>query len=115
MEYQVPTITMDAYIENHDIQFLDLVKIDVELHEPAVIEGFLKHLHKFQPAIIIEVLTEEIAQKLNQYFLNTEYRIFHLVGRNQMVEKNKISAHPHLWNYLLCCSKTIESIKQFIK
>lgn len=41
-EYEVPCMTFDKYIIERKIARIDLVKIDVELHEPAVFEGFKK-------------------------------------------------------------------------
>ncbi len=36
------------------------MKIDVETHEPEVMEGFAEYYLKFKPIILIEVLNDQI-------------------------------------------------------
>lgn len=115
VEYEIETITIDDYISKKGIQKIDLMKIDVEMHEPEVIEGFKKHLALFQPYIIIEVLETVIADKLNTVFANGGYKIFHLDEVNVLIEKNKIELVPDKWNYLVCTPAKAEKLQKFIK
>ncbi len=64
----IKTITLKDYIEQHNIQSIDLMKIDVETHESEVMEGFGDYFLRFKPIILIEILNEEVAGKLNNYF-----------------------------------------------
>jgi FkbM family methyltransferase len=57
----VPVSTLDAYVEAHGLIEPDLLKIDVEMHEPEVIEGALGVVSRARPAILIELLNAEIS------------------------------------------------------
>lgn len=106
IEYEVKTITLSDYIEENSIGKIDLIKIDVELHEPEVIEGLGQYLLKFQPIIIFEMLTADVAQKLKQQINLNEFRLFHLKNNNSAVELDDFkfkndTQNSREWNYLL--------------
>jgi FkbM family methyltransferase len=114
VEYEIETITLDDYIAQNNIQRIDLMKIDVEMHEAEVIEGFKKHLDRFTPYMVIEVLDKEIAEKLDAFFANPSYRIFHLDGRNKLVEKKRFEVIHDKWNYLVCTPAQVQRVSAFI-
>jgi FkbM family methyltransferase len=47
--------TLDAFVERHGIQRLDLMKIDVDGHEYQVLKGGAKTLAQFQPILLMEM------------------------------------------------------------
>ena len=49
-QYTVETRTLDSY----DLQQVDLIKIDVEQHERAVIRGAMRTIERCRPVIMIE-------------------------------------------------------------
>lgn len=51
----VQTITLDHFCNEQKVQHIDLIKIDVEGHEYAVIKGALKTFEAFKPILIIEI------------------------------------------------------------
>lgn len=59
---EIQTTTLDDIIEQEKISKIDLIKIDVETHEPEVLEGYKNHLLIHKPTILIEILTEEIGK-----------------------------------------------------
>lgn len=114
VEYNVTTTTLDNFITQRNIQKVDLIKIDVELHEPEVLEGFIQYMHVFKPSIVVEVLTPEVAEKLNPLVEQSGYKIYHLAGKNKLVEKEKIEALYPYWNYLLCQNDTAQKLQKYI-
>ena len=68
------TLPLDVYIERHRLEAIDLVKIDVELHEMEVLEGFARRIFTMRPVIFIEVLNDDMARKLGQFFDPHNYR-----------------------------------------
>ncbi len=102
---------LSDYVENKSIKKIDLIKIDIEMHEPEAIEGLGYYLQKFKPIVIVEVLSEKVAGKLNKLINNREYVIFHLNDNNDAQLVEKFSLKPRLWNYLFFHHDLIEKVK----
>ena len=51
---QVPCTTLDAFVEDHAVERVDLLKIDVEGAELAVLEGGVKTLAAHRPTVVME-------------------------------------------------------------
>ncbi|MDW7695821.1 FkbM family methyltransferase [Flammeovirgaceae bacterium SG7u.111] len=108
-EYQISTITIDEFIRDNNLEKVDLIKIDVELHEPQILEGFSTYLTLYYPYIIIEVLTTEVAKKLNKIITKTEYEIFN-IEHNKLTKTDKLTPIG-CYNYLLAHpSKKVTSL-----
>jgi FkbM family methyltransferase len=108
---EVQLITLDAFIENNNIQGIDLIKIDVETHEPEVFEGFQKHFKDFQPTILIEIIRDHVALSLENQFADLNYIFFYINepfgGIESMIEGDiyqkvdTLIGKPY-GNYLIC-------------
>lgn len=51
---EVEIITIDDFVKAHDLERVDLIKIDVEGFEPHVIKGALKTIERFNPIVYME-------------------------------------------------------------
>ena len=100
-EYNVSCLKLDDFIIQNNIDAIDLIKIDVEMHEPEVIEGFKVYLEKFKPIIFIEVLEKSVAEKLNSLFNLKEYLIFHLSGYEKAKKAEKFVPKLPFYNFLI--------------
>ncbi|MFT5919145.1 MAG: hypothetical protein ACI9FU_000951 [Granulosicoccus sp.] len=100
VEYDVRTMKLSSYIQENDITSIDLIKIDVEMHEPSVIEGFGELLLKFKPAVVIEVLSQKVADNLNALIDPKEHLIFHLKGHEEAVAIDRFQLKPEEWNFI---------------
>ncbi len=111
-EYLVNTIELDKYIVENDIKNIDLIKIDVEMHEPNVLLGFREFIKIFNPIIIIEVLNQEIGKTLDNLIDTDQYIIGNLTGQNSIKLVDKLSNSDCLsWNYVLIPLSRWASIK----
>lgn len=99
-EYKVKTQTIDDFIIENNITSIDLVKIDVEMHEPEVLEGF-KKCHLLKPIIFIEILNDQVAKRVNEFF-NSGFVFYHLEAENKVNKVEEIKMVPLKWNYLIC-------------
>lgn len=52
----IDTVRLDDWADEHTLQRLDLIKIDVEGAEPLVIAGGLNAIERFKPAIYAELI-----------------------------------------------------------
>lgn len=50
---QVPTITLDDYVQRHDLSKLDLVKMDIEGAEVPALNGAQESIRRFRPRLAI--------------------------------------------------------------
>jgi len=100
IKLDIKTITLKKYIEDNNITCIDLMKIDVETHEPEVMEGFVPYLRQFKPILLIEILNEEIAQKLNNYFDPKAY-CFYNIDEQKGIRKTAMLLKSDFYNYLI--------------
>jgi FkbM family methyltransferase len=76
----VPTATLDAFAEERDLD-VDIVKLDVETHERAVLDGARSTIERCRPAIVIEVLRRrgrDHGVEIQEFFDGLGYRFHEL-------------------------------------
>ncbi len=100
LEYPLQCNTLDNYVDQNKTPNIDLVKIDVELHEPEVFDGFTM-LQKLRPVIFVEILTDKVAKEIINASNLEGYRFFKLIDLNKVVEVKEIVADSEHRNYLL--------------
>lgn len=59
---EVPVQTLDDVVERERPERIDLIKVDVEGSETAVLRGALESLHRFRPMIIVEAQQSALKQ-----------------------------------------------------
>lgn len=72
----VPVTTLAAIIEGRRLAHVDAMKIDVEGAEPEVLEGMGQHLSRFRPAMIIEILNDDVGRRVEQLVAGLDYAFF---------------------------------------
>lgn len=96
----VPVLTVDSFCDNADIEQIDLLKIDAEMHEPEVIRGAQKTLVRDKPAILIEILNAEIGTEIVNLLI--DYALFEVregeglipaTNPGQSGERNYLALH----------------------
>jgi FkbM family methyltransferase len=76
---EVPVTTLDAFVERAALPGVDLVKIDTESTEPAVLTGFARTLARDHPDLLCEVLpTYGVESRLDAILKPLGYRYYHL-------------------------------------
>ena len=86
VKIEIQTKTLDTFIKEEDIDQIDLIKIDVETHEPEVLEGYLSNLKKHQPSILIEVLNDDVGRRIEEIVKDMGYLYFN-IDENAGVKK----------------------------
>ena len=103
IETKIVTVTLNTFIRQNHIKKVDLIKIDVETHEPEVLEGFSNYLIKFKPTLLIEILNNEVGEKVNNIIQGLGYLYFNIDERGGIRQVDKITKSDY-YNYLLCNS-----------
>ena len=112
LEYKVPSMTLSHYIESHSIDRIDLMKIDIEMHESEAIEGFGDYLYTFKPIVILEILTIEKANELNTIIDFNQIKVFHLKKSEQAKQLDKFEIFQDENNYILIHNDSIKKIRE---
>jgi FkbM family methyltransferase len=96
----VPITTIDKFVLERGLDRVDLIKIDTESTEPAVLRGMTETIRQHQPHIVCEVLkgrgSEDLLQEIVRSF---GYHAYHLTP-NGPVLRDRIEGHPTWLNYL---------------
>ena len=101
IETKVATVTLETFLQANKVQRVDLIKIDVETHEPEVLEGYGEIFKKQQPTVLVEILTEDVATRLNATLKSFDYLYFNIDECGQISQDDCL--HPRAsYNYLIC-------------
>ena len=99
---EIDIVTLDTFIDENKVQGIDLMKIDVETHEGEVLEGFRGHLAAFKPTFLIEILRNEVGEKVQHCLEGLGYLYFNINEGGEPTQVDKIMRRGHNYNYLLC-------------
>jgi len=89
ISYDVEVVQLDNFEELANKK-IDLIKLDVEMHEPEAIEGMINLIKKNQPTILIEILNSEIGEKIEKLLSDIEYYCFSIDEENEPQHVPKI-------------------------
>lgn len=97
---EVEVRTVDEVAETLGLGRVDLIKIDTETTEPAVLRGALGVLTRDRPDIVFEVLPGHgTAPEVERVLAPLGYD-FYLLGEGGAERREHVEDHPTLWNYL---------------
>lgn len=109
---EIRTARLDDLLPEHGFSRIDLMKIDVERHEPEVLEGMAAFLRDGRPTMLIEVLDREIGARVERCVEGLGYRFFQIdeaaiatpverLGEGGLSDRN----------YLLCSAETAARLR----
>ncbi len=102
---EIETVRLDTFIENNDLERIDLMKIDVETHEPEVLEGMGRYLDDFRPTMLIEILSDEVGHKVEKHLKGLGYLFFNVDEEAFSIRKVDVITKSDCFNYLICQPK----------
>jgi FkbM family methyltransferase len=107
---EIDIITLDSFITDHSIRGIDLMKIDVETHEGEVLEGFMKYMPDFKPTFLIEILRNEVGEKVQNCLKGLNYLYYNIDENGDVLKVDNIMRRGHNYNYLLCSPEVAKSL-----
>ena len=96
---RVDIVALDPFLEDRGVERVSLVKLDIETAEPEALRGMERTLRRDHPAILCEVLTDDVGLRVYEMLAPLGYRFYHLTGAGP-VERPDIVSHPEWLNYL---------------
>lgn len=100
ISYEVDVIGLDSFTELSDKK-IDLIKIDVEMHEPEAIQGMLNIIKRDKPSMLIEVLNDEIGEKIESQISDIGYLYFTIDEVTFPKKMDKLEK-SECYNFLIC-------------
>lgn len=73
IETTVPVTKLDTLLHQYDFPRVDLMKLDIEKHEPAALRGMHEFLERSPPVILVEVLDENCRQSVGEALAGLNY------------------------------------------
>jgi len=99
----------DAAVRAYSLDHIDLIKIDVEQHEPQVLAGFKQHLAAFKPTLLIEILTNSVAEQVYESVKDLGY-LYYNIDETKGVRRTERLEKSDYYNYLLCSPETAQML-----
>lgn len=93
---------LSTFVLNQNINRIDLIKIDVETHEPEVLEGLEEYLSLYKPTILIEILNDDIGRKVEQILSGCEGYLYFNINEIEMPKRVDKITKSDYYNYLIC-------------
>lgn len=84
------SITLDKFAATHNLDHKEmLIKMDIEGHEPAALEGAKQLLINAKQYIIIEIVRKSTVAKINELFKNLSYN-YYWISEKGLVQQDRI-------------------------
>jgi len=104
-ERRTAAVTIDRFIDAHDIATVDLVKLDVEGAEPLVLAGMTETIRRHRPDMVCEVLYTEAGRAVEAVLAPCGYSWSQLTCAGPVAREHIAPVGSGVWpNYLLTCS-----------
>ena len=111
-ELTVPSMSLDAYKGENGVPPIDLVKIDCETHEVAVLEGMRAILEEDRPLILLEVFFPDTSHVPDEHLgeierLLGERGYYHyLVTEDALIRTDRVEFNPAHDNHLFAPNRS---------
>ncbi|MCB0772676.1 MAG: FkbM family methyltransferase [Flavobacteriales bacterium] len=107
---EVPCITVKDLAQRMGCERIDLLKIDVETHEPAVLRGFKDILVRDRPSMLIEILNDQVAAEVTPLLDGLGYEYYNIDDVTwPPVKTGRLSRSGH-YNFLVCMPEVAQAI-----
>jgi FkbM family methyltransferase len=101
VEVDVPLEKFSTLFNKYAFSSLDLIKIDVEGHEVEVLSSMIELIKKYKSTILVEILTNDVAESLNLLFKDLGYYFIEIDEVSMPKKVEKLNENHH-HNYLVC-------------
>jgi len=110
---KIPQVTLDSFINERQIESVDLMKIDVENYELSVLRGALDTLKKYKPVILIEIFVDDERANFYKNELKPLGYQCYMIGIKGLFRTEGLEPNPDFRNYLLCPTHLQQSYLSF--
>ena len=90
ISYNVEVKKLDDILFNK-VEKIDLIKLDVEMHEIEAIEGMMKLITRDSPSILIEILNDHIGCEIQKKINQIKYNFYNIDEVNGFKKVKKLT------------------------
>ncbi len=101
-QVEITVARLEDMLQEHGFPSLDLIKIDVERHEPQALDGMGSILGRDRPTLLIEILDAEIGRLVEDRIQGLGYLIYRVNETSGATREQTLSSAVGGRNYLLC-------------
>lgn len=95
------TVETDTFDNLNIAEPLGVIKVDIEGHEHAFLEGAINSIKRERPIIFLEILHSAQRNRISILIRNLEYMSFRLRPDLAIHDNGEIIYDPHAWNHAL--------------
>ena len=106
----VPVTTLDQFARENGLSRMDILRIDVESFEHAVLKGAREVLRNLRPIIAIEILEAADCATIEAIRAETGYRSFYVAGRDIVPQHSVVYREGHD-NQILCPEEKTDELR----
>jgi len=106
--------TLADYVEECEIDRIDLIKIDVETFEYEVLAGYGRYLFQHRPIIFLEIQTKEIGGRVASLFLTHDYEFLRVDEGQKLRQIESLVPEGDEKNFILCPSERRARLSRFV-
>lgn len=104
-----PAIRLSTLLAQNDIGRVNLIKIDVEGHELQVLDGLGSYLQDGRPTLLIEILSDTMAEAVQQRVEGLGYLYFNINEDSGIRRTNQLEKSDS-YNCLLCTTTVAQRL-----
>lgn len=105
--------TLDTLVSEEQINQVDLMKIDTESTESAVLRGGADLINRDRPLIMCEILTDTFAKSIAEFFDAKDYQIYRIED-DGIRHLEHIKTLPDATNFLFAPSEKLNLVPQHL-
>ncbi len=110
VEVTVEATRLDDFADEHGLASIDLIKIDIEGHEPAAIRGLGSRLAQSRPAILVEILSDAAGAEVWELLQPLGYAAYRIADRSGVSRSDAVTwVSNRERNYLLATAETLRT------
>jgi FkbM family methyltransferase len=109
-QIMVPTVRLDSFFDQIKFDRIDLVKIDVETHEPHVLTGMKGRLQRDRPTLLIEILDASVGAAVEKQLVGLDYNFFAIDELKGLMATTRLTGQGGGRNYLVCQKNVAETV-----
>lgn len=107
----VALTTIDAMVQRLGLSHVDLVKLDVESHEPAALRGARNTLERLRPSLIVEIWNDAIGKTVDDAIRPLGYEAYSIDEQARIITRSSQTTATRTTNFLFVPKELVPEVE----